>query len=130
MKVGSAFPSTYLKADDLGGARPVVTIEKVAMEDLGDESKPIVYFRGKDKGLVLNRTNAASIAEILGTDEMDDWKNGQIQLFTTKVDFQGRRVLAIRVEAPPKGRKPPAPPPPPASQSEAEFQATDDDVPF
>lgn len=125
MKVSGAFPGNYLKADDLGPARPVLIIRQVEMEDIGDDHKPVVYFEHKEKGLVLNKTNANAIVEIAGTDEMDDWPGTTIRLYSTMVDFQGRRVPAIRVEKPPAAVVPKkAPKPDPIEASDT------DDVPF
>jgi len=100
MNINSAFPGNYLKAADLGGngRRVTVTIESVEMEDIGDTDKPVVYFKDKKKGLVLNKTNSNMIAEIAKSDETDDWAGVQITLYSTKTDFQGRRVDAIRVD--------------------------------
>jgi len=104
MRTGEAFPSNYLKAADLQGKSVTVTVAKVIMEDIGDDTKPVVHFVGKEKGLVLNKTNAAMITEIAGTDEMDEWPGTVVVLYPTKVDFQGRRVEATRIDYPPKGR--------------------------
>lgn len=101
MKISDAFPSTYLKADDLNGSRPVVVIRSIKFENLGDERKSVLYFEGKDKGLVLNKTNANAITDILGTDETDYWVGARIRLYPIKVDYQGKRVLAIRIEEAP-----------------------------
>ena len=114
MNINGAFPSTYLKAADLQGRRVTVAINTVKMEDIGGDHKPVVSFAGKDKGLVLNKTNANMIAEIAGTDETDDWKGVRIVLYPTKTDFQGKRVDAIRVdypEASANGRAKPVPQP-------------------
>ena len=115
MNINKAFPSKYLKAADLGGHRTNVIIDSVGFEDIGDDTdKMVVYFRGKKKGLVCNVTNARTIAEIAKDDETDNWAGCMIQLYATKVDFQGRRVEAIRVCEPNDvgGRVPAAPPPP------------------
>lgn len=122
MKIGSAFPSTYLKAADLNGKQVMVRISHVAMEDIGGEHKPVVYFQGSEKGLVLNKTNSTAITEIAGTEETDDWAGVRIMLYSTKVDFQGKRVDALRVDVPPKGKRA-APPPPP----DEDFDGTTDD---
>ena len=98
MKVSEAFPSNFLKVDDLQNRRVRLTIESVAIEEVGGDSKPVVHFRGKDRGLVLNKTNAAMIEEITRTDEMDDWPGTEIILYPARVDFQGRRVPAIRID--------------------------------
>ena len=105
MKVGTAFPSKYLKAADLQGREVVVTIDSVEMANIGDdEDKLVVYFQGgkNNKGMVLNRTNANMITEIAGTDETDEWHGVKIKLYSCRVDFQGRRVDALRVDFPPK----------------------------
>ncbi len=98
MKISEVFGSKFLKADDLLNKRIRLTIESVAMEEVGDGNKPVIYFQGKDKGLVLNKTNAAMIEEIAKSDEMDNWAGVQIVLYSARVDFQGRRVPAIRVD--------------------------------
>ncbi|MGV3518837.1 MAG: hypothetical protein ACO1TH_17255 [Luteitalea sp.] len=99
MRIGSAFPSKYLKAADLQGRRVAVTIDRVELEDVDDgDHKPVLYFRGAERGLVLNRTNAAALTDHLGTDETDQWRGRRVVLFPTRVDFQGRRVDAIRID--------------------------------
>lgn len=100
MNINTAFPSSYLKAADLQGRRVPVTVDRVAMEDIGGEHKPVLFFQGKDRGLVLNKTNAAMIAEIAASEETDEWKGVRIVLYPTKTDFQGKRVDAIRVDYP------------------------------
>lgn len=126
MKIGEAFPSKYLKAADLQGKRVNVTIANVALENIGDdEGKAVVYFQGKDKGMVLNKTNANMIVEIAQTEETNDWRGVTIALFTARVDFQGKRVDAIRVDYPAGAAKV-------APKPESEADADDDGsgVPF
>jgi hypothetical protein len=98
MNINGAFPSSYLKAADLQGRRVTVAIDKVVMEDIGGEHKPVVKFQGKDRGIVLNKTNASMIAEIAGSEETDDWHGVKVTLYPTKTDFQGKRVDCIRVD--------------------------------
>lgn len=129
MKVGEAFPGAYLKSSDLQGRRVVVTISEVKNEEVSGDTKPIIYFENKERGLVLNKTNANMIAEILGTDEMDEWHGHRIVLHPAKTEFQGRRVDCIRVDAAPKGAPTPAPKPVPAPAPQA-FAAGDSDVSF
>jgi hypothetical protein len=100
MNIGKAFPSNYLKASDFQGKRSVMTIESVVIENIGDEDKPIVYFNEAELGLVLNKTNANMISEIAKSEETDNWLGIKIILYSTRVDFQGRRVDAIRVDVP------------------------------
>ena len=78
-----AFPSSFLKADDLGGKQVEVTIESVTMEELGQgadkQQKLIIAFRGKDKKLVCNKTNANTIAGLYG-DDTDAWVGQKIAI--------------------------------------------------
>lgn len=122
MNINGAFPSNYLKAADLAGRRVLVTISHVAIEDIGDEHKPVLYFQGKEKGMVLNKTNANMLTEICGSDETDHWKGHTVVLYVAKVDFQGRRVDGLRVDHAPASEKP-APPP-------VSAPVTADDIPF
>ena len=127
MKIGEAFPSKYLKAADLQGKRVNVTIANVALENIGDdEGKAVVYFQGKDKGMVLNKTNANMIVEIAGTEETNDWRGVTIALFTARVDFQGKRVDAIRVDLPAKPAAAAKAPEPPADDGGFD----DESIPF
>lgn len=128
MKISTAFPSTYLKAADLDGRNIGVTMDYVRMEDIGGDHKPVLYFEGKEKGMVLNKTNANNIMAVYG-DDTDDWHGGELTLFSAIVDFQGRSVEAIRVKAKPRStRKQQEPPPPRADENLA--QQLNDDIPF
>ena len=118
MNIQGAFPSQYLKAADLQGRRVTVTIADVKMEDIGGDHKPVLRFQGKDKGMVLNKTNASLIAEIARSDETDEWSGVKIVLYPTKTDFQGKRVDAIRVDDPARGSTPKLAPKPVADDEE------------
>lgn len=110
MKISELFPSRYLKAADLDGDE-VFTAESLNQEELGDDTKPVLYFEEMEKGLVLNRTNANTTASLYGQDteygkDTEDWVGKRITLFATEVDFRGQQTLAIRVRMlPPKKRK-------------------------
>jgi hypothetical protein len=125
-----AFPSKYLKASDLGGRKLALVIEKVEEEQVGRERehKPVAYFQGKQKGLVLNKTNCKKIASIVGSPDMDTWPGAHIGLYETETEMEGETVACIRIAAVPATGKPaPAPPPPPVAE---DWQAGDEDVPF
>jgi hypothetical protein len=142
MKTGEAFPSNFLKASDLNGRAVKVTIESVTMEKVGEDRKPALHFVGKDKTLILNKTNSNRIEEATGTDEMDDWAGWTITLYSCKVDYQGKRVDAIRVDDRPGTSTAPHRPQraaaarasdPPAEEFDSRDAAppvTDDDIPF
>ena len=124
MNIDSAFPSNYLKASDLGDSQPVVTIDRGEIEGIGrnKEMKPVLYFRGKEKGVVLNKTNANKIAQLLGSRDTDSWRGAQIRLYATETEFGGETVECIRVKGAGNGQPVQAPPP---------VQPIDDsDIPF
>src|SRR5688572_12755058 len=131
MKVSQAFPSNYLKADDLQGRDVHVWIKSVTMEDIGQgnekASKLVLHFNGKDKGMVCNKTNANTITKLYG-DDTDAWIGKAITLCAREVEFQGEMVLAIRVslKAPPTGQQTAAKPAPAPVVEPTEA----DDVPF
>ena len=102
MNINDAFPSKYLKASDLPeeGSQEF-TIEKIQIEEIGrnKEKKPVIYFEEDHKGLVCNKTNARTIAKVLGTEEFEDWTGKSISLYRAEVDFQGEMVESIRVKS-------------------------------
>lgn len=101
MLMNEAYPSKYLKADDLQGRTVQVKISKVLYEEIGHDRKVAMYFQGKERGIILNKTNANTIAAIYGPDT-DNWVGGELELFPTMTDFQGKSVPAIRVRVPPR----------------------------
>jgi hypothetical protein len=132
MKIGAAFPGSYIKAADLQGKRVQVVVERVDMEDIGGETKPVLHFKGKDRGLVLNKTNANAVWGINGSDDTDDWPGTTLVLYPSKTDFQGKRVDCIRIDPSdrPQVRRPaPVPVPEPVDEGHA-AQYDDDSVPF
>lgn len=115
MRVSEAFPSKYLKAADLREKEVTVRISHIEMAQLDDgEHKPCVYFQGKERGLVLNKTNANNIALSYG-DDTDGWVGKDVVLFPTYVDFQGRSVQAIRCRPAPNSATHSAPQPTPTT---------------
>jgi hypothetical protein len=109
MKMSEIFPSKYLKASDLGGREIKVIMQNVEIEKLGDDEKPVLYFKGKEKGLVLNKTNGITISAAYG-DDCEDWFDQPIILFSAMVTFQNQTGPAIRCRVPTaKDNKPAAP---------------------
>ena len=99
MDIMSAFPSNYLKADDLQGREVQVVMDRVDMEDVGGDHKPVLYFQGKDKGVVLNKTNSTNITMVYGSNT-EGWRGKTVTLYSTWVDFQGKSVQSIRIRGP------------------------------
>lgn len=140
MNINSAFPSNYIKASDLNGSAVVVTIADVKVEGVGRDKdvKPVVYFVGKQKGMVLNRTNSKKIAEIAGSQDTEDWQGTKIAIYPTTTEFAGEEVECIRVKAPKaatngNGRTAARPEPePPTTMTEPVYarEPGDDDIQF
>ena len=78
--------SKYLKASDLQGKRPRVTISGVNLVEFDDDErgkhlKPTLTLEGKEKALVLNATNTEEIIRAFGA-ESDGWIGKEIGLST------------------------------------------------
>lgn len=104
VNINDQFPSKYLKASDLNGQMVKVGISDVKSEEIGGSPKMVMYFAGKQKGMVLNKTNAQILAEQFG-DETDNWAGATIEIFSMKVPYEGRMVDGLRVRIPPQPRQ-------------------------
>jgi hypothetical protein len=126
MKISQLFPSKYVKAADLNGKTVTLTISKLVVEELGHgaekERKPVLYFQKATKGLVLNRTNAMTIAGLYG-DESDDWEGKRVSIYPTRIRAFGAMQDTIRVR-----EEIPAQPKPQAQALHVEDAAEIDDV--
>jgi hypothetical protein len=70
MNLNDAYPSKYLKASDLPEEGSMaVTIEAIRLGEIGrdKETKPVLYFEETGTGLICNKTNARTIARLLGS---------------------------------------------------------------
>ena len=101
MKKNDVFPGKYIKHADLGGCEVRVTMDYTEMKEMQgqDEEKPVLYFKDKTKGLVVNVTNWDTIEDADG-DESDDWHDSDIVLCPAKTRFGGKMVDCIRVRVP------------------------------
>ena len=137
MKISAAFPSNYIKAEDLAGQPRIVTIRACVMEELGQgrdkDKKPVLYFEKGPKGLVLNVTNANTIKKAYG-DDTTNWIGKPIEIYPTQVEFKGDLVDAIRVRvsdvepAAATAAVPPAAPPPPTTAAPMVDAELNDDL--
>jgi hypothetical protein len=130
--INAAFPSKYLKAHDIDGDM-LVTIDTVRAEtmksrDGKEESLPILFVREWPKGMVLNRTNAKKISQLLGSSDTDDWAGGQVLLYATETQFGGDTVECSRIKPAPKKAKAAAAKV--ATRPVDAVQPTDDGPPF
>lgn len=99
MDATAFFPSRWLSAEDLGDKAVKAIITGLKKEEVGQDNKPVVYFLGFTKGLVLNKTNTNKLIELFGKDT-DGWANKDVELYPVVVPYRGDEVPAIRLRAP------------------------------
>lgn len=108
MKLGDAFPSKYLKGKDIGENFVKVKIQGVELDDVsGDgETKPVMYFEGKKKGLVLNKTNYTRLGQFFpdfeASTDSDDLIGKEVIIYTEPITFNNVTAPACRLKAVPK----------------------------
>jgi len=96
------FPNDYVGAWDLERGEKTVEIERITKEKLTmiggkSEDKPLIYFKGAKKKMVLNKTNAKTIAGLYGTNT-EEWVGKKVTLFATTCSGKGgEEVECIRV---------------------------------
>jgi hypothetical protein len=103
MKVAELFPSKYMNGEDLDGKAWTFKISRIQFEEMHDKQrnaqvkKPVVYFSGPKKGLILNRTLAGQIAQATGQEDTDQWPGCQITIYPTTVRAFGADHVVVRV---------------------------------
>lgn len=103
--IDDIYAGDNLRADDIQGREPTVTIASVEPREFkGNDGKLqrklVISFRGAQKKLVCNRTNAQRIAYLHGKD-YNAWIGKPITLFVDPfVQFGNEIKPAIRVKPP------------------------------
>lgn len=127
--INDIFPSKYLKAHELKGTSPTVTIERVGVEQVRSrvkvDTKPVLYFRGKTKGLLLNKTMAQSLTEIAQSPLTERWPGVAVTLYATTATFDKAVHDVIRIKAPVRLDKPTGPALPRVFTDELEIDLQD-----
>ncbi len=135
------FDKTYLGHWDLPvGREAVVTIAKVTgvvvIAPGGVKNKrPAVWFEGKGKALLCNKTNARAIAAMYGP-LTEDWAGKRITIYRTTTEMAGEQKQCLRVrptiptDKPSAGHlaKAPVAPPPEPAESDVFGDLTSDDM--
>jgi hypothetical protein len=123
---------SYLSKDDLQGRATNVVLAGVELSDVKDnetgktEKRLVVSFVGKEKTLILNRTNCEALETICGTDDYGRWPGHAVQLYTDpNIKFGGKTVGGLRIRA--VNNSKPAPSPPPVVD---EISDADESIPF
>ena len=90
------YRSKYMKADDLNGRSATYTVSGCIAEDVGDDTKLVFAFSETDRPLVLNTTNATTMAELHGS-ETDSWEGKKVKLVPATTQYQGKTVKCTRI---------------------------------
>jgi hypothetical protein len=97
MKRSDVFPSKFTKAGDLEGKELTATIKYMEIEPVGQdkEDKPVLYFEGDVKPIVLNGTNWDRLEYTFG--DSDNWPGNKVTLYSELVSFQGKSMPGVRL---------------------------------
>lgn len=96
------FNPNYLGAYSLEpGEEKVLTIvelkdEEVTSSDGSTDVLPVLYVKD-EKPMILNKTNAKTIAKVCASDFVEDWKGKKIQIYAAKIKAFGELTSALRV---------------------------------
>jgi hypothetical protein len=100
------YGSKYLSAADLNGTAKRATIDKVAVADFNQKDgssrrKLVLTLAGVGKTLVVNRTNAGTLAQAFGK-AWADWPGNTIEVYSTPTPVgEGIPVRPLRRTAAP-----------------------------
>jgi hypothetical protein len=101
------FPSKYLKVADLNGKTWKLTIKEAVAETMQDfktkeqTKKPLLRFKGVDRGLILNATNYDKLADNLG-DDFEKWIGVEVELLPVPNPYGEGDMIRLRIVTPPK----------------------------
>ena len=95
------YPSRFLTAASLEGKTLQVRITDISQEEIGQppQLKKILSYTtktGEAKEMVLNKTNAAKLAQAFGR-KVADWRGRVITVYTEYVPLGGKVVPGLRV---------------------------------
>ena len=96
MNVNAIYRSSYMRADDLKGRTGKYTISACKAEVVGENKRLVLAFSNNDLPLVLNKTNATTLAELYGP-ETGGWEGKAIKLVPSDTSYQGKMVKCIRI---------------------------------
>lgn len=104
MNIHSVMKGEYLAAVELAedGTPYTLAIEDVRVIDLEDfktgkqVGKAVLFWAGRPRGMVLNKTNARRLAAMFG-DETEAWKGKRMTFHREQVMAFGKREAGIRV---------------------------------
>lgn len=104
--INAYLDSRFLSSNDIAGFGDVaVEIERcVLVRTLKfengnvEENAKLLYFKGKKKPLVLNKTNARELIRLAKSANVQDWHEMRVVLYTIEGHFFGKQQLALRIK--------------------------------
>ena len=108
MKLSDVKSSRFLRKEDLGEkGKMLLTIKSASMENVAPTNEApdmkccIAFQNAGVKPMVVNATNFASICEISGKDDSDNWADTKIVVwFNPAIEFGGQKTGGLRVRKP------------------------------
>jgi hypothetical protein len=89
----------FVKAEHLD--KPFVgvveRVEKVEVNKDDGTAKPVLYFDGRERGVVLNATRYNFMSELCKSRDTDNWIGTRVGVRRGKVNFAGKRVDCVEL---------------------------------
>lgn len=100
------YDGRFFKSEDLVGKPFVGVIEHAKREKMRDgRMRAVVYFEGREKGIVLNATRYKFVVGATESKNSDDWIGLKVGVRAGTTDFGGKDVGCIEFVMPPKSEK-------------------------
>jgi len=102
MDMSKYYPSEHLSVGDLDGYSHKLKISRTGEVEYKDKktgetnTKPVIYFEGKEKGFVCNKTNNGTLMGEFGKDG-DGWIGKEIELYPGEYD-SGHGVMKPHIK--------------------------------
>lgn len=112
MKISELYPRRYATGEDLKGKAFTLAVARVVLEEMHPqpgapaERKPVIYFDGTSKGIILGPALARQIAGLLG-DDTNDWTGKKVTIYPQSMTVAGTPRTAIRARAATNGTSTP-----------------------
>lgn len=91
MDMRTQFPSKFWSAHDFDAQGTTFTITNVRKDQVGAEFKPVMYFKGQEKGFVINQGNNKILMSLPGFGfESNGWVGKKVTLYTYMAMFNGQ----------------------------------------
>jgi hypothetical protein len=93
----------YLIAEHLNGKSYIVTIESIKDEMVWDQEerdriqKPVAYFKGTPRGLILSKVNRRTLIAMFGTGSFESFVGKRVILKAVEVKAFGKTETPIRI---------------------------------